>query len=348
MCRHLAWLGPERPLAEVILDPSHSLFRQSWEPRRQRHGTVNADGFGFGWYEPGGSPEPARYRRAVPIWADGNVPDLARALRSGAVLAAVRDATAGTGQEESAAAPFRAGRWLFSHNGAVPDWRRLPEELGESGGLSPSALLGLEARSDTALLWALVQARLGVGMDAGASGAAPGAAPAVPGAAPAVPGAAPAVPGAAPAVPGAAPAVPGAATAAALGAATAAALGAALADVVAQVAAVRPAARLNLLLTDGTAIAATTWGDTLSYRIDPEDGIRIASEPDDGPDRVTDRATAASDDSPATWHDLPDRTLLTATLATGVHTTPITPADADTTATPTATPTDEDERARAA
>ncbi|MGW4567411.1 class II glutamine amidotransferase, partial [Streptomyces sp. NPDC004561] len=76
MCRHLAYLGPEEPLGRILVEPAHSLFRQSWAPRRQRYGTVNADGFGVGWYAPGDAA-PARYRRAGPIWADLSFADLA-------------------------------------------------------------------------------------------------------------------------------------------------------------------------------------------------------------------------------------------------------------------------------
>ncbi len=91
MCRHLAYLGPPATLRSVLIDPPHGLYRQSWAPRRQRHGTVNADGFGIGWYAEG-DPVPARYRRGRPIWGDPSLPDLARVTRSAAVLAAVRDA----------------------------------------------------------------------------------------------------------------------------------------------------------------------------------------------------------------------------------------------------------------
>jgi hypothetical protein len=48
-----AYLGPPVRLSALLLDPPHSLLRQSWEPRRQRYGRMNADGFGVGWY-PGG------------------------------------------------------------------------------------------------------------------------------------------------------------------------------------------------------------------------------------------------------------------------------------------------------
>ncbi|ROV65911.1 class II glutamine amidotransferase [Streptomyces globisporus] len=65
MCRHIAYVGEPVTLGEVLVRPPHSLVRQSWEPRRQRYGTVNADGFGVGWYAEG-DPAPGRYRRQGP------------------------------------------------------------------------------------------------------------------------------------------------------------------------------------------------------------------------------------------------------------------------------------------
>ncbi|MEU1699821.1 hypothetical protein ABZ748_12285, partial [Streptomyces pseudogriseolus] len=56
MCRHLAYVGPAEPLGALLTGPPHGLYRQSWAPRRQRHGTVNADGFGVGWYADGRRP----------------------------------------------------------------------------------------------------------------------------------------------------------------------------------------------------------------------------------------------------------------------------------------------------
>jgi glutamine amidotransferase len=164
MCRHLAFLGAEEPLGRILMEPGHSLYRQSWAPRRQRYGTVNADGFGVGWYA-AGDPVPARYRRMGPIWSDPSFADLARVVRSGAFLAAVRDATEGCAAGEAAAAPFAAGRWLFSHNGAVTDWPRSVADLTRT--LPPAELLSLEARTDSALVWALVLNRLRTGDEAG-------------------------------------------------------------------------------------------------------------------------------------------------------------------------------------
>jgi gamma-glutamyl hercynylcysteine S-oxide hydrolase len=157
MCRHIAYLGPETTLRQVLTEPPYSLYRQSWAPRRQRHGTVNADGFGVGWYAPG-DPVPARYRRTGPVWADPSFADLARVVRTGALLAAVRDATDGSAPDESAVAPYGSGPWLFSYNGALPGW---PDSVAQlAAELPPRDLLRIEARCDAALIWALVRYRL--------------------------------------------------------------------------------------------------------------------------------------------------------------------------------------------
>ena len=143
MCRHLAYLGPPVTLRSLLCDPPHGLATQSWAPRRQRHGTVNVDGFGVGWYAPATRCPP--YRRAGPVWADPSFADLARVTRSGAVLAAVRSATAGTEPGEAAAAPFAGGRWLFSHNGVLTGWPAAA--AGLAAALPPADLIALPARS---------------------------------------------------------------------------------------------------------------------------------------------------------------------------------------------------------
>ncbi|WP_316525056.1 ergothioneine biosynthesis protein EgtC [Kitasatospora brasiliensis] len=233
MCRHIAYLGEPVAPRELLVHPPSGLYRQSWAPRVQQYGTVNVDGFGLGWYADG-DEVPARYRRTGPIWADETFADLARVVRTRSLLAAVRSATEGCAAGEGAAAPFAAERWLFSHNGAVAGW---PGKLDALAALLPPAeLLELEARTDSALLWALTLHRLRAG----------------------------------------------------------AALGEALAGTVADVAA-HTTGRLNLLLTDGAAIAATTWGDTLYHRALPGLGTVVASEP--------------YDDAPG-WTPVPDGSLL--------------------------------------
>jgi glutamine amidotransferase len=154
MCRHLAYLGPPRRIGELLVDPPYGLVRQSWAPRRQRHGAVNVDGFGVGWYADG-QVQPARHRGCGPVWADETFADLARVISARVVLAAVRSATPGMPPGADAAAPLRRGPWLFSHNGRLDGW---PEAAGPlAARLSPGQLLGLDTASDSGLLWALVR-----------------------------------------------------------------------------------------------------------------------------------------------------------------------------------------------
>jgi dimethylhistidine N-methyltransferase len=241
MCRHLAYLGDPVSIKSVILDPPHSLAEQAWAPREQRHGTMNVDGFGVGWYADG-DPVPARYRQSGPMWADQALPDLARVIRTRALLCAVRSASAGTDSGLSASAPYADGKWLFSLNGALIGWsiaagasylgRRRPAIPGAEDAsqavirlaeqLTATELLSLQARCDTALIWAMVQRRLKAGEQPGD----------------------------------------------------------ALAGTVADIAAADGTGRFNLLLTDGEVIAATAAGDSLYY-VRKATGVIVASEPSD-------------------------------------------------------------------
>jgi len=152
VCRHLAYLGPPRTLQSLVLDPPHSLYEQSWSPALQRHGTVNADGFGVGWYA--GREAPVRYRRAQPIWTDASFASLAPTIATTCAVAAVRSATAGTSPDETAAAPFTHGRWLFSHNGRLQDWSTARKALLARAADVPDTRAGV----DSALLFGLALA----------------------------------------------------------------------------------------------------------------------------------------------------------------------------------------------
>ncbi len=131
MCRHLAWLGRERSLGELLLEPPHGLLVQSYAPRRQAHGRMNADGWGVGFYSPA-RPEPGRWRSSRPLWSDASFGSIAPVISSSCVLAAVRSATAGMPLDETAAAPFQHGRWLLSHNGIVDRTVLGPHPAAES------------------------------------------------------------------------------------------------------------------------------------------------------------------------------------------------------------------------
>ncbi|MDP8937293.1 MAG: ergothioneine biosynthesis protein EgtC [Actinomycetota bacterium] len=236
MCRFVAYVGPPVTLAGLLLDPPHALLHQSWAPRHQRHGTINADGFGAGWYDHSRRPEPARYRTARPMWADRSFASMAGLVSSTAVLGAVRDATPPAPIEESGTPPFTAGPWLFAHNGAVDGFaagaRTVLHRL-----VSDVRAAAIEGSADSEVLFALVLDRL----DAGASSAE------------------------------------------------------ALADVVSAVTRVT-SARLNLVLTDGRAVAATACGDSL-FVLEAAGAAVVSSEP--------------YDDDPA-WRPVPDGSIVSA------------------------------------
>jgi len=147
MCRHLGWLGEPRSIASLVLEPSSGLLVQSYAPRRQKHGLMNADGWGVGFFDNGVA---RRWRSAAPLWGDASFASVAPALSSNCVVAAVRSASIGMPIEPSASAPFTDGAWLLSHNGLV-DRAVLP--------LSSKA----ESTVDSALLAALIFER---GLDA--------------------------------------------------------------------------------------------------------------------------------------------------------------------------------------
>ncbi|GAA2981227.1 ergothioneine biosynthesis protein EgtC [Actinokineospora diospyrosa] len=238
MCRHLGYLGPAVPIAGLLDGPS-GLLRQTWAPADMRGGgTVNADGFGVGWYPDDDGP-PVRYRRAVPMWTDAGFAQVAASTSSRAVLAAARSATVGMPVVDTACAPFAEGRWLFSHNGRVTGW---PDSIAPlAADLSTVDLMTLDAPTDSAVLWAMVRRLLRAG----------------------------------------------------------APVDDALAEVVTAVAAAAPDSRLNLMLTDGVTIAATTWWHSLATFTGP-DFVVVASEPW-SPDPE--------------WVQVADRRLVTATLS---------------------------------
>jgi dimethylhistidine N-methyltransferase/ergothioneine biosynthesis protein EgtC len=154
MCRFMAYLGAPVTLEDLLLKPQHSLFEQSWAPREQTSGSVNADGFGVGWYCES-RDEPARYRRAQPMWTDRSFHSIAGVISSTAVLGVVRDATPPSPSEESCTPPFTSGRWLFAHTGAIERFTcGIGTELRRR--VSETRAASIQGTTDTELLFALV------------------------------------------------------------------------------------------------------------------------------------------------------------------------------------------------
>jgi gamma-glutamyl hercynylcysteine S-oxide hydrolase len=155
MCRWMAYAGPPASLERLVLEPTHSLLNQSYRPRFQRHGSVNADGFGCGWFEKAVRPEPALYRSDKPIWSDQSFASIAGLVSSKAVLASVRDATPGYPVEASSTAPFSAEGWLFAHNGTFDGFGG-PAGLELKRKMSDKRAAGIRGTSDSEVLFALL------------------------------------------------------------------------------------------------------------------------------------------------------------------------------------------------
>jgi glutamine amidotransferase len=188
MCRHLGYLGPQVRVGDMLTLGTHSLRTQAWAPKDMRRGgTINADGFGVAWWRESDDDAVtvSRYRNSAPIWTDPAVEEVLPQLESWAVLTSVRSATVGMPIERTACAPFTHGRWAFSHNGVVSDWRRTlaavaaefdstAAELGD-GLFEPTRLLEAESATDSATLWVLLRGLLATGAADGEWGAAPAA-----------------------------------------------------------------------------------------------------------------------------------------------------------------------------
>jgi glutamine amidotransferase len=125
MCRWLAYSGSPLRLDELLLNPARSLVDQSLHSREGAT-TTNGDGFGIGWYDDDGIPRV--YRSIHPAWNDRNLRELASSIASPLFFAHIRAST-GTAIQETNTHPFRHGRWLWMHNGAIRGYERVMREL---------------------------------------------------------------------------------------------------------------------------------------------------------------------------------------------------------------------------
>jgi glutamine amidotransferase len=128
MCRLMLYLGPEARLSSLIVEPNHSLIRQSVHSK-EREEPLNGDGFGIGWYANDHSVEPAVFRSITPAWNNRNLQNLARVVSSDCVLAHVRAATQSSGVNEANCHPFRWRQYLCMHNGDVGDFKLVRRQL---------------------------------------------------------------------------------------------------------------------------------------------------------------------------------------------------------------------------
>lgn len=154
MCRLAAYLGPDIPLKQFLLDPPHSLYRQSWDPRELKYAKINADGYGFGWYSPDSIP--SVYNSVLPIWSDANLPHLAGTLSNPLWIAEIRSATLGHPVHQYNTPPFFDDRHLFVHNGFIRDFHQQVRPLMNRM-LSPGVAGDIQGNTDSEYLFACLR-----------------------------------------------------------------------------------------------------------------------------------------------------------------------------------------------
>ncbi len=153
MCRMAAYIGPEILLEKFLLRPPHSLMVQSWKPQELNYATMNADGYGFGWYNEGG--EPAIYTNPMPIWSDSNLPHLAGSMYADIWLANIRSATPGLAVNQANTQPFYHQDLMFMHNGFLRGFSEtLRPEFQQY--LAPEAAAIVQGNTDSEYLFALL------------------------------------------------------------------------------------------------------------------------------------------------------------------------------------------------
>ncbi|MFB6559194.1 class II glutamine amidotransferase [Streptomyces sp. NPDC058682] len=164
MCRWLAYSGSPMLLDTVLYRPEHSLINQSLRAKMGAEPT-NGDGFGIGWYSADGNGTPAVFRDVGPAWNSRNLQELSAHVRSPLFFAHVRAST-GSAVQQSNCHPFRHGRWLWMHNGAIADFHRLQRDLCMA--VDPALFPSIEGSTDSEVMFYLA---VTFGLDQDAPGA---------------------------------------------------------------------------------------------------------------------------------------------------------------------------------
>jgi gamma-glutamyl hercynylcysteine S-oxide hydrolase len=173
MCRLAAYVGPAIPIAAMLYEAPWSLELQSYRPRHQLSGYVNADGTGVAWWD-GESAQPLRYVTERPPWSDANLPGLSRRLRGVVQLAALRSATPGVPFGPSAVAPFVHSGVAAAHNGYLRAFREKTGRVLLSR-LPDGLFAAMDAVSDSQVLFLTALRHLERDPGAGLAGALRGA-----------------------------------------------------------------------------------------------------------------------------------------------------------------------------
>ncbi|MBU6532032.1 class II glutamine amidotransferase [Streptomyces mayonensis] len=150
MCRWLAYSGTPVLLETLLYEPEYSLIDQSLHSRMGVE-TTNGDGFGVGWFGPE-MRTPAIVREVGPAWSNRNLREIAGHVRSPLFFAHIRAST-GSAVQQTNCHPFRHGRWMWMHNGAIAGFRRMRRDLALA--VDPGLFLGIEGSTDSEMMFFL-------------------------------------------------------------------------------------------------------------------------------------------------------------------------------------------------
>jgi glutamine amidotransferase len=145
----MAYSGDPLLAEDLLFRPVHSLIDQSLHSRMGAT-TTNGDGFGIGWY--GEGAEPAVFKSIDPAWNDRNLREVAGQIRTPLLFAHVRAST-GTPVQRSNCHPFRHGRWLWMHNGALRGFHETKRDLLMA--VDPALYADIEGSTDSEALFFL-------------------------------------------------------------------------------------------------------------------------------------------------------------------------------------------------
>jgi predicted glutamine amidotransferase len=145
----MAYSGEPILASELLFRPAHSVIDQSLHSRFGAT-TTNGDGFGIGWYDV--TPEASVFKSVEPAWNDRNLREVAGAIRTPLLFAHVRAST-GTAVQRSNCHPFRHGRWLWMHNGALAGFREIKRDLALA--VDPALYPEIEGSTDSEMLFFL-------------------------------------------------------------------------------------------------------------------------------------------------------------------------------------------------
>jgi predicted glutamine amidotransferase len=131
MCRWIAYCGAPIFIEQIVTLPDHSLVAQSInaEMNFTSEGTLvslNADGFGVGWY--GEKDEPGLFKDELPAWSNENLHEICKHTKASIFFAHVRARTTGVVQRSNCH-PFKYKNWLFQHNGHIDSFEVLRQDL---------------------------------------------------------------------------------------------------------------------------------------------------------------------------------------------------------------------------